>query len=83
MYKILNILAIVMVLIVSFCCLYDTFHYKRKVFNERNNEPSVCMVEHNKGAITYVIFISAAGEMCAVNYTADSVELEMNKKYGK
>lgn len=72
-----------MIIVLIFCNLYDTFFYKRKLFNDQRNQLLVRTVEHSRGNVTYLIFISPSGELHAVNYTLDSMDYEMHKKFDR
>lgn len=83
MSKTVNVLFIVMILLVIFCMAYDTFYFKRRIFNERNKEPLIRVMGHQQGEMTYLVFISPNGEICTANYTVDSINYEISKKCNK
>lgn len=83
MSKTVNILFVVMILVMIFCNIYDTFVFEKKIWNDHMKEKPVRVVEEHKGEMTYLVFINPDGGVTSHNYSLDSLDFDMHKKFDK
>jgi len=78
-----NIVFIVMATVVIFCNLWSTFVYDRAKSKYLSKFPPIQTVEQRRGEMTYLVFLGPNGELHSVNYSLDSMDFEMHKKFDK